>query len=150
MFDIEEIMACVPHRYPFLFIDRVKAFTPHQAVTTVKNVTVNEAQFQGHFPGRPVFPGAYIIETIAQSACFLLVKSSGPPSIDMVYYLGRVLKLSFLKPVIPGDQLISQVTVVRTMNAMALVSAECRVDRDLVAKGDLMFGTASAAGAGNS
>jgi len=140
MFAIEEIMTCVPHRYPFLFIDRVLAYTPHQSVTTLKNITINEAQFQGHFPGQPIFPGVYIIENIAQSACFLLVKSAGQLNRQMVYYLGRVLKMSFLKPVRPGDQLVSTVTLVRTMNDMALVCAVSKVGENLVAKGDLMFG----------
>lgn len=142
MFAIEEIMACVPHRYPFLFIDRVLAYKPHQSVTTLKNVTINEAQFQGHFPGQPILPGVYVIENLAQSSCFLLVKSSGQLDRKMVYYLGRVLKMSFLKPVRPGDQLVSTVTLERTMNNMALVSAVSKVGESLAAKGDLMFGAA--------
>ena len=140
MFTIEEIMTCVPHRYPFLLIDRVLDYLPGESVTTLKNVTINEAQFQGHFPEHPIVPGVYIIENIAQSACFLMVKSAGKLNREMVYYLGRVLKMSFLKPVRPGDQLISEVTVVRTMNEKALVSAVSKVGRSLVAKGDLMFG----------
>lgn len=140
MFAIEEIMTCVPHRYPFLLIDRVLDYSPHKSVTTLKNVTINEACFQGHFQDNPIFPGVYIIETIAQSACFLLVKSAGDMNREMVYYLGRVLKMSFLAPVRPGDQLVSEVTVVRTMNEMALVSAISKVGQIQVAKGDLMFG----------
>lgn len=142
MFTIKEIMACVPHRYPFLLIDRVLDYVPEKSVTTLKNVTINEAQFQGHFPGQPIFPGVYIIEAIAQSACFLLVKSAGGLNREMVYYLGRILKMSFFKPVKPGDQLVSEVTVVRTMNEMALVSAVCMVGESRTAKGELMFGAA--------
>jgi 3-hydroxyacyl-[acyl-carrier-protein] dehydratase len=144
MFTIEEIMTCVPHRYPLLLIDKVVDYLPDKSVTTLKNVTINEAQFQGHFPGQPIFPGVYIIENIAQSACFLLVKSAGRLDRRMVYYLGRVLKMSFLKPVRPGDQLISQVTVVRSMNEKVMVSAVSKVGEALVAKGDLMFGASSA------
>lgn len=140
MFAIEQIMACVPHRYPFLLIDRVLDYLPGKSVTTLKNVTINEVQFQGHFPGRPVFPGVYIIENMAQSACFLLVKSAGRPDREMTYYLGRVLKMSFVKSVQPGDQLVSEITVVRTMEEKALVSAVSMVGEDLVAKGELMFG----------
>jgi 3-hydroxyacyl-[acyl-carrier-protein] dehydratase len=143
MFAIEEIMTRVPHRYPFLFIDRVLAYTPHRSVTTLKNVTMNEAHFQGHFPERPVFPGVYIIENMAQSACFLLVKSAARLNRDMTYYLGRVLKMSFLKPVHPGDQLVSEITVVRTMKEMALISAVSKVGESLVAKGELMFGASA-------
>ncbi len=142
MFTIEEILTCVPHRYPFLLIDRVLDYSPHKSVTTLKNITINEACLQGHFPGNPIFPGVYIIENIAQSACFLLVKSAGNMNRDRVFYLGRVLKMSFLAPVRPGDQLVSEVTVVRTMNEMALVSAVSKVGENRVAKGDLMFGAA--------
>ena len=77
MFKIEEVMKFVPHRYPFLLIDRVKEFEPGARVVTLKNVTINEAQFAGHFPGRPIFPGVYIIENMAQSGCFLLAKTAG-------------------------------------------------------------------------
>lgn len=142
MFDIEEIMRNVPHRYPFLLIDRVQEFTPNESVTTLKNVTVNEAQFQGHFPGKPVFPGVYIIENMAQSACFLLAKSAGGIDENTVYYLGRVLKMAFKRPVRPGDQLITRITVDKMVGANAMVSAVSRVDGALVAKGDLMFAAA--------
>ena len=145
MFTIEEIATCVPHRYPFLLIDRVLDYIPGKSVTTLKNISIDETQFQGHFPGRPVFPGVYIIEAIAQSACFLLVKSAGDVKNDRVHYLGRIMKMSFLKPVEPGDRLVSEVTVVRTMNEKALVSAVSKVEEHLVAKGDLMFGATPAA-----
>lgn len=140
MFTIEDIMLNVPHRYPFLLIDRILDFTENASVTTLKNVTINEAQFQGHFPGRPVFPGVYIIENMAQSACFLLAKSAGGLQQDKVYYLGKVSKISFLRPVVPGDQLITTITVETTMGGSALVSAVSMVEGVKVAKGELMFG----------
>jgi 3-hydroxyacyl-[acyl-carrier-protein] dehydratase len=139
MFDIEEIMRNVPHRYPFLLIDRIREFHPDKSVTTLKNISVNEAQFQGHFPGRPVFPGVYIIENMAQSACFLLAKSAGGVDESRVYYLGRVGKMIFKRPVVPGDQLITRITVEKLIGTSAMVSAVARVDGAMAAKGEMMF-----------
>jgi 3-hydroxyacyl-[acyl-carrier-protein] dehydratase len=145
MFDIDEIMRNVPHRYPFLLIDRILAFTPRESVTSLKNVTINEAQFQGHFPTRPVFPGVYIIENMAQSACFLLAKSAGGIDPDVVYYLGRVDKIMFKRPVRPGDQLITTIKIEKQIANTALVSAKATVDNELVAKGEMMFSASKAA-----
>lgn len=140
MFDICEIMKNVPHRYPFLLIDRVLDFQENQSVTVLKNITINEAQFQGHFPGKPVFPGVYIIENMAQSACFLLSKSNGGLVNNAVYYLGKVSKISFLQPVTPGDQLITTVTIDKIMGDSSMVTAKATVNNKLIAKGELMFG----------
>jgi 3-hydroxyacyl-[acyl-carrier-protein] dehydratase len=140
MFDIQEIMKNVPHRFPFLLIDRVIDFTPGRSVTTLKNVSINEAQFQGHFPSMPIFPGVYIIENMAQSACFLMVKSAGA-GLDQntVYYLGKVSKMIFKQPVRPGDQLITTVVMEKQIGGSAMVNAEARVDNQLVARGEMMF-----------
>lgn len=140
MFDIEEIMKNVPHRYPFLLIDRVLEFSANESVTTLKNITINEAQFQGHFPGKPIFPGVYIIENMAQSSAFLLAKSAGGVDESKVYFLGRVNKVSFKNPVRPGDQLITIIKVEKLFGSSAMVSAVSKVDDKTVAKGDLMFG----------
>jgi 3-hydroxyacyl-[acyl-carrier-protein] dehydratase len=140
MFDIEEIMRNVPHRFPFLLIDRILEFDTGKSVTTLKNVTINEAQFQGHFPNKPIFPGVYIIENMAQSACFLLIKSTGGKDDSAVYFLGRVAKMAFLKPVTPGDQLITTIEVVKSLGGMALVSAESKVADTVVARGEMSFG----------
>ncbi|NLD99666.1 MAG: 3-hydroxyacyl-ACP dehydratase FabZ [Fibrobacter sp.] len=140
MFDIEEIMRNVPHRYPFLFIDRVLEFTENQSVTVLKNISINEAQFQGHFPGKPIFPGVYIIEHMAQAACFLLSKSAGGLQENAVYYLGKVSKMNFMHPVVPGDQLITTVTIEKTFGDSSAVIARTTVDSKLVAKGEMMFG----------
>ncbi len=142
MFDIEEIMKNVPHRYPFLLIDRVLDFKEKESVTTLKNITINEAQFQGHFPGKPIFPGVYIIENMAQSSAFLLAKSAGGVEENKVYYLGRVNKVSFNKPVYPGDQLVTYINVVKILGPSSLVSAVSKVDDKTVAKGEMMFSVA--------
>ena len=140
MFDIEEIMKNVPHRYPFLLIDKVLEFSANESVTTLKNITVNEAQFQGHFPGKPIFPGVYIIENMAQSSAFLLAKSAGGVDENKVYFLGKVNKVSFKSPVTPGDQLITTITVEKLFGTSAMVTAVSKVDDKTVAKGELMFG----------
>ena len=135
MFDIEEIVKNVPHRYPFLLIDRVIEFSPNEMVTTLKNITINEAQFQGHFPGKPIFPGVYIIENMAQSSA-----SAGGVDESKVYFLGKVSKVSFLKPVVPGDQLITTITVEKILGPSAMVKARSKVGDKTVAKGEMMFG----------
>lgn len=140
MFDICEIMENVPHRYPFLLIDRVIEFEPNQSVTVLKNISINEAQFQGHFPEKPVFPGVYIIENMAQASCFLLSKSSGGLQKNAVYFLGKVSKVSFMQPVTPGDQLITTVNIEKLMGESSMVTARSTVNGKLVAKGELMFG----------
>jgi 3-hydroxyacyl-[acyl-carrier-protein] dehydratase len=140
MFTIQEIMKNVPHRFPFLLIDRILDYKENESVTALKNVSINEAQFQGHFPGNPILPGVYIIENMAQAACFLLAKSGGGPQENAVYYLGKVKSVSFMQPVIPGDQLITTVSVEKKFGDSALVNAKATVDGKVVAKGDLMFG----------
>ena len=140
MFAVEEIMKYVPHRYPFLLIGKVLAFRENQSVTTLKNISVNEAQFQGHFPNKPVFPGIYIIENIAQSACFLLAKSAGDLQDDKVYYLGKIYKTSLLKPVWPGDQLITTITMERGIRSGAIVQGVSTVDTRIVTKGEFVSG----------
>ncbi len=152
MFDVKEIMKFVPHRYPFLLIDRVVDFTAvnvdaegsvvEGSVTTLKNVTINEAQFQGHFPGEPVFPGVLMIENMAQSACFLLSKSAGELDESKVYYLGTVNKVKFRKPVVPGDQMVTTVELVKSLGSMAMVKASVKVDGKMVAKAELAFSAA--------
>jgi 3-hydroxyacyl-[acyl-carrier-protein] dehydratase len=145
MFDIQEIMKNVPHRYPFLLIDRVLDFTPGKSVITLKNVSINEAQFQGHFPGRPIFPGVLIIEHQAQSACFLLAKSAGGIDENTVYYLGRVNKMAFKRPVVPGDQITTKITVEKQIGSNAIVSAKSFVGTELVAGGEMIFAASRAA-----
>ena len=132
-------MSFVPHRYPFLLIDRVMDFSENNSVTTLKNITINEAQFAGHFPGRPIFPGVYIIENMAQSACFLLAKSAGGLVEGKVYYLGKVANATFRKPVVPGDQLFTTVTLTKSIGGMAMASAISKVDGTTVAKAEMMF-----------
>jgi 3-hydroxyacyl-[acyl-carrier-protein] dehydratase len=140
MFTIQEIMKNVPHRFPFLLIDRILDFKENESTTALKNVSINEAQFQGHFPENPILPGVYIIENMAQAACFLLSKSAGGLQENAIYYLGKVKTVSFMQPVVPGDQLITTVVIEKKFGDSALVNAKATVDGKVVAKGDLMFG----------
>jgi 3-hydroxyacyl-[acyl-carrier-protein] dehydratase len=122
---VDRILAMLPHRYPFLLVDRVVAFEPHKSLTAIKNVTINEPFFQGHFPGHPVMPGVLIIEALAQASGVLTQLSDGGPSVDKpVYYLVKVDKARFSQIVVPGDQLELHVQQKRMLRRMGLY--ECR------------------------
>jgi 3-hydroxyacyl-[acyl-carrier-protein] dehydratase len=112
--DILRIMQLIPHRYPFLMIDRVVNVTPGETATGLKNVSINEFYFQGHFPQRPVMPGVLIIEAMAQTAAVLVVHTLGQDSEGKLVYFMSVDSARFRRPVIPGDQLA--VRVVRKQN----------------------------------
>lgn len=138
--DIHQIKNYLPHRYPFLLIDRVIDFTPEETLTALKNVTVNEPFFAGHFPNRPVMPGVLILEAMAQ-ACAIFA-SQGREDIDLenrVYYFTGIDKARFKRPVEPGDQLIFEVELVRKIKNMYKCKGEARVDGELVTSAELMF-----------
>ena len=137
--DIERIARMLPHRYPFLLIDRVVAFEHGKRLVAIKNVTINEPFFQGHFPGHPVMPGVLIIEAMAQ-ACGVLIKLSIPhdPDVPVVFYLVKVDKARFNRIVVPGDQLTLDVQHKRTMRNMSQFWCEARVDGQLAAEAELL------------
>jgi len=112
MMNIQEIAAILPHRYPFLLVDRVISFETGQKMVALKNVTINEPFFQGHFPGHPIMPGVLIIEAMAQVGGVLAYKSAKGKEGQLVYFLG-IDKAKFRKPVLPGDQLRIEVEVLR-------------------------------------
>jgi 3-hydroxyacyl-[acyl-carrier-protein] dehydratase len=136
--DIEGITALLPHRYPFLLIDRVIAFEPKKLVA-IKNVSGNEEFFQGHFPGHPVMPGVLIIESMAQ-ACGMLVKLSAPPERQHtgVFYLVKVDDARFNRVVVPGDQLRLEVEQKRSMRNMSLFKCQAKVDGEAAAEAELL------------
>ena len=103
--DIEQIIEAIPHRYPFLMIDRVISVVPGESAVGLKNVSINESYFQGHFPRRPVMPGVLIIESMAQTAAVLVVKTLGPAMAGKLVYFMSVNDCRFRRPVFPGDQL---------------------------------------------
>lgn len=126
---IGRILQLLPHRYPFLLLDRVIGIETASSITAIKNVTINEPFFQGHFPGRPVMPGVLIVEAMAQAGGVLSYMSHGEADEDVVYYLAAVDEARFRRPVVPGDQL------------------EIRVDVESVRRGMWFYrGTASVAG----
>lgn len=108
--DIEDILHAIPHRYPFLMIDRVIDVVPDERATGIKNVSINESYFHGHFPRRPVMPGVLIIESMAQTAAVLVVTTLGPAMAGKLVYFMSVDDCRFRRPVMPGDQLFIHVT----------------------------------------
>jgi len=137
--DVRDIAAMLPHRYPFLLVDRVLDYTPGQRLRALKNVTINEPFFQGHFPGQPVMPGVLIIESLAQ-ACGLLVQVSRKhdASVTALYYLVKVDKAKFTQIVGPGDQLLLEVELKRMIRSMGLFHCRASVAGKPVAEAELM------------
>lgn len=137
---IEEILACLPHRYPFLLIDRVIDYVPGQSMVAIKNVTINEPFFPGHFPGRPVMPAVMILEAMAQTTGVLALRSfEQTPSRNAMYYLAGVDRARFRQPVVPGDQLRIEVRILRRPSrGIWKIEAEARVDGKLVADADIL------------
>lgn len=136
---VGEIKAMLPHRYPFLLVDRVLDYTAGERLRALKNVTINEPFFQGHFPGHPVMPGVLIIEALAQ-ACGLLVQMSRKhdPEVHALYYLVKVDNAKFTQIVGPGDQLILEVELKRMIRSMGLFQCRAKVDGKAVAEAELM------------
>jgi 3-hydroxyacyl-[acyl-carrier-protein] dehydratase len=140
MFDVEKIKTILPHRYPFLLVDRVMEVEEGKRIKTLKNVTVNEPFFQGHFPNKSVMPGVLIIEAFAQSAALLgaLGFDENRVSEDDLYYLVGVDKTRFRKPVSPGDQLIINVDFITVKRNIWKFEASAYVDSKLVASAELL------------
>ena len=136
--DIQKIMACIPHRYPFLLVDRVVEMNGDESGIGIKNVTVNEPQFTGHFPGRPVFPGVLMIEAMAQTAGVLVVNARGDDQAAVSTVLFTTIdKAKFRKPVEPGDQLRFHLTKITRKRNLWFYRGEAKVDGILVAEAEL-------------
>ena len=137
--DIREILNYLPHRYPFVLLDRVLEFEPNQRLLALKNVTINEQFFQGHFPKLPVMPAVLILEAMAQATGLLALRSmETPPSQNSVYYFVGIDKARFRKPVSPGDQLLIEVTKEKTSRRVWQVRAVARVEDSIVADAKIM------------
>ena len=132
--DIEGVKRLIPHRYPFLLVDKVVDIKPDVSCVGIKNVTINEPFFQGHFPQRPVFPGVLIIESMAQTAGCLVVATLGRESEGKLVYFMTVDDARFRKPVVPGDQMYVHVTKVRSRGPVWKFTGEAKVDGKLVAQ----------------
>jgi 3-hydroxyacyl-[acyl-carrier-protein] dehydratase len=135
----EEIKQFLPHRYPFLLVDRVLACTPGESLTAIKNVTVNEPFFQGHFPQKAIMPGVLIIEALAQATGLLGFRTmSETPSEDLLYMLVGVDNVRFKRQVIPGDQLVLKVKLLKKSRIIWKFSCEAMVDDELVTSADML------------
>jgi beta-hydroxyacyl-ACP dehydratase FabZ len=137
-YDIQKIMELLPHRYPFLLIDRVLELVPDDRITALKNVTINEPFFPGHFPGQSVMPGVLIVEAMAQAGGLLAYESGKTDNRGMLIYFMGMDKVRFRKPVVPGDQLIFEAKILKWRSKVAKMSGTASVDNQLVAEAELM------------
>ena len=138
-YDIQKLLELLPHRYPFLLVDRVLECIPGESITALKNVTFNEPFFQGHFPHRPVMPGVIIIEALAQAAGILAFKTVGVvPDNDTRFYFVAIDKARFRKPVEPGDQLVLKVTLKRAFKGIWKFHGLAEVEGVEVASAEIM------------
>ena len=137
--DIQEILEHLPHRYPFLLVDRVLECEPGVRLKALKNISVNEPMFTGHFPERPIFPGVLIMEALAQATGILAFKTTETkPDGTSLYYFAGIDNCRFKQPVVPGDQLILDVQVVKQKRGIWKFTGEASVDGKVVASAELM------------
>ena len=137
--EIREILDYLPHRFPFLLIDRVTALEEGKSIVAIKNVAINEPFFQGHFPGNPVMPGVMILEALAQAAAILSFKTMNRESTqNLLYYFVGIDHARFKRPVTPGDQLILNVSLLRQVRGIGKFAAHATVDNLLVTEAELM------------
>jgi 3-hydroxyacyl-[acyl-carrier-protein] dehydratase len=135
--NIRDIFTLLPHRYPFLMVDRVIEFQPGVMLRAIKNVTINEPFFQGHFPGLPVMPGVLILEAMAQTGGLFIGQSQDEPLGDRVFLFSGMDNVRFRKPVVPGDQLVLTCTEARRKFNLWKMRATAEVDGRKVAEADL-------------
>lgn len=141
--DIAHIMKILPHRYPFLLVDRILELVPQEKIVGLKNVTINEQFFQGHFPGHPVMPGVLILESMAQVAGILAFSGAGTVEEiennmkDKVIYFMSIDKVKFRRPVVPGDQLRQEIVQTRHRGTIASFEGKAYVGEDLVAEAQM-------------
>ncbi len=138
LIDIQEILDFLPHRYPFLLVDRVIEYQAGERIVAIKNVTFNEPFFQGHFPGVPIMPGVLIIESMAQAGGVLVFKTLPDRDRKLVFFMG-INKARFRRPVRPGDQLRIEMDVVRVKKRFGKLQGKAFVDGKLVSEADILF-----------
>ena len=136
--DIMAIMRRLPHRYPFLLIDRIIKIVPGEEIVALKNVTMNEPFFQGHFPSQPVMPGVLIMEALAQAGGVLASEIRGPDKQGEIIYFMGMDHVRFRRPVVPGDQLILEARVLKMRSKVAKMAGRALVEGQMVAEAELM------------
>lgn len=137
--DIQAILKQLPHRYPFLLVDRVQELESNTRIKAIKNVTFNEPFFTGHFPGRPVMPGVLILEALAQAAGLLAFDAMGQvPDENNIYYFVGIDSARFKRPVVPGDQLVLEITIDRVRGGIWKFNAVASVEGEVAAEAQLM------------
>jgi 3-hydroxyacyl-[acyl-carrier-protein] dehydratase len=137
-YDIRKIMEIIPHRYPFILIDRILKLVPGESVKALKNVTMNEPFFQGHFPGVPIMPGVLIVEAMGQAGGVLAFASQPRKEVKELVYFSGLDSVRFRKPVVPGDQLIFEIKVLKQRSKVFKMSGIALVDNKKVAEAELM------------
>ena len=142
--DVRAIMEIIPHRYPFLLVDRVLELEDGKRIVALKNVTFNEPFFQGHFPGNPIMPGVLVVEAMAQAGAVLLLHSR-PESRGRVVYFAGIDKAKFRRPVVPGDAVRLQVEVLKLRSRTCLMRGEAHVEGNLVAEAEIFSSMGDAA-----
>ena len=135
--EIREIMERIPHRYPFLLVDRVVELVPQRRIVAIKNVTINEPFFQGHFPGAPVMPGVLVIEALAQAGAVLLLSDIPDRASKLVYFTG-IDEARFRRPVVPGDQIRLTMEVVKLRSRTCKMRGTAQVEGELAAEAEIM------------
>jgi UDP-3-O-[3-hydroxymyristoyl] N-acetylglucosamine deacetylase/3-hydroxyacyl-[acyl-carrier-protein] dehydratase len=136
VYEIEDIMRVLPHRYPFLLVDRILEIEENKRVVGIKNVTINEPFFQGHFPGHPIMPGVLIVEAMAQVGGMLLLGNLEEPDTKVVYFMS-IDNIKFRKPVRPGDQLVFEVEMIQVRGKIAKTRGVAKVDGEVVAEAEM-------------
>lgn len=137
--DIQQIKKIIPHRFPFLLIDRVVDLTPNEKLVAIKNVSINEQFFLGHFPSEKIMPGVLIVEAMAQAGCVYFYYSQNLLGKNMTYYLGKVEE-KFSAPVVPGDQIRIEVTTKKLLPRAGFLTTKAFVGEKLVAEAEIGFG----------
>ncbi|WP_304334635.1 3-hydroxyacyl-ACP dehydratase FabZ [Conchiformibius steedae] len=136
--EAKDIQKLIPHRYPFMLLDRVTAFEPNKRLTAIKNISMNEPQFQGHFPDFPVMPGVLLIEAMAQACGALAILSEGGRNPDEIYFFAGIDNARFKRQVIPGDRVVFEIELLQSKRGIGKFKATAWVEGELAVEAEIM------------